>query len=259
MLLVSGLSFKYKLASSEDLSVLQNISFEVESERYTSIIGPSGCGKTTLLLCLAGLVDVKRGSIILNGISPDKARQQHKFGFVFQKPVFFEWMTVLDNVTLPAKISGLTNITDQAYKFLKRFGIEKFAKSYPHELSGGMLSRAALVRALIHEPQYLFLDEAFNYLDEALREEINIDIQNIWLDKNMSVVSITHSIEEAVFMSDYIMMMTPKPSSVIKSYQVPFQRPREPSIRHDSHFIELVDEIRHTLKCVRGKVKDARI
>ena len=248
MLHVSDLVFKYKLTSGECLPVLNGISFLAETGSYISIIGPSGCGKTTLLLCLSGLLEDAIGTIRLDGLSPIEARKQHNIGFVFQKPVFFEWLTILDNTTLSAKISGLDNFTEKAHYFLNKFRLNGFANVYPHELSGGMLSRVALARALAHEPQYLFLDEAFNHLDEALRDEINMDIQKIWLDQKITVIALTHSITEAVFMSDQVFVMSQKPSSNIRSYQIPFERPRKLFIRKEKPFFEIVEEIRQTLK-----------
>lgn len=259
MFSVSDLLFTYKLALRENLPVLKGVSFNAEEGCYISIIGPSGCGKTTLLLCLSGLLEDIKGTIALNGLSPIEARRQHKIGFVFQKPVFFEWLTILDNIALPSKISGLNDYTEQAHYFLKKFRLDGFANSYPHELSGGMLSRVALARALVHEPQYLFLDEAFNHLDEALKDEINLDIQEIWLSKKITVIAITHSISEAVFMSDRIFVMSQKPSSIICNYQIQFRRPRKLSIRNENPFLELVEEIRQSLKIAHGGLNNVRI
>jgi NitT/TauT family transport system ATP-binding protein len=244
---VSDLSYAYNLSSGEELPILEDISFNAERGSYTSIIGPSGCGKTTLLLCLSGLLESKEGTVNLGNLFPVEALRQHQIGFVFQRPVFFEWMNILKNIALPAKIAGVPDPFRQAHHFLEMFHLDRFANAYPHELSGGMLSRVAIARALVHTPRYLFLDEAFNYLDEVLRDEINMDIQEIWLRNKMSVIAITHSITEAVFMSDYILVMSQRPSSIIFCCQVPFERPRKLSIRSTNQFIEIAEKIRQAL------------
>ncbi len=244
----SQLSYAYKLTTGESLAVLQDISLTVERGSFTSIVGPSGCGKTTLLLCISGLLAPTKGSVALDGLSPTIAREQHKIGYVFQKPVFFEWLSILENTLLPAKVAGVANGVDRARLLLDRFGLGGFAERYPHELSGGMLSRAALARALVHDPEYVFLDEAFNHLDEALREQINEMLQEIWLDRKMTVFAITHSISEAVFLADQVLVMSQKPSFVQLHRNIPFERPRPRSLLRDQRYLELVDEIRDALK-----------
>ena len=245
------LSYRYVLPRNQELPVLEDVCLSATGGSFNSIIGPSGCGKTTLLLCLAGLLPVPRMSVALNGFPPDRTRREHKIGYVSQKPVFFEWLTILQNALLPTEISGIPHGT-QAVELLDRFGLSEFVERYPHELSGGMLSRAALARSLVHEPSFLFLDEAFNHLDEALREEINGMIQAIWLEKQMTVIAVTHSISEAVFLSDRIFLLSRKPSSVRQTYDVPFARPRSRSLMRDAEFTALVDQIRGALNAVRA-------
>jgi NitT/TauT family transport system ATP-binding protein len=246
------LSYSYYLSSRRELPVLRDICLEMEQGSFNSIIGPSGCGKTTLLLCLAGLLPVSAPSIKLGEFPPHRARQEHKIGYVSQKPVFFEWLTMLENTLLPARISGIP-APRQADDLLTRFGLSGFNDRYPHELSGGMLSRAALARSLVHEPRFLLLDEAFNHLDEALREEINGMIQEIWLENRMTVVAITHSISEAVFLSDRIFLLSKKPSSVKMVCDVTFPRPRSRRLMRDAEFLAVADRIRDALNMARAE------
>jgi len=248
MLRVIDLSVSYTLSTSAiPLEVIERISFEVPKGDYYSIIGPSGCGKTTLLLCVAGLVSATGGSVELDGLSPGEMRQNHRIGLVFQKPVFFEWKSVLENVALAAEISGKDDALEQAGRYLVDFDLDGFASAFPHELSGGMLSRAALARALVHEPEYLLLDEAFNHLDEAMRDTINLDIQKLWMLRRPTVVAVTHSVSEAVLMSDRILVLSKIPATIIGAFNVPFERPRPLSVRGDQRFGALVDEVRSAL------------
>lgn len=238
--------------SSNRLHVLEDISLDVPKGAYYSIIGPSGCGKTTILQCLAGLIPATAGAVSLESESPVTVRDNHRVGFVFQKPLFFEWMSIQANVALAATISGKNDAAGRASRYLEVFHLDGFAKSFPHELSGGMLARAALARALVHEPDYLFLDEAFNHLDEALRDEINLDIQSMWLKHTPTVVAVTHSIAEAVLMSDRILVFSKRPARIQSAFDVPFNRPRSLALRRETQFVALVEEIRRALSDVYG-------
>jgi NitT/TauT family transport system ATP-binding protein len=258
MLRVVDLSVSYMLNTSiATTRVIEGMSFEIPKGGYCSVVGPSGCGKTTLLLCIAGLVQPAGGKIELDGMSAAKVREGHRIGLVFQKPVFFEWKTVLANVALAAEISGKEGANNQASRYLKEFHSDGFASAFPHELSGGMLSRAALARAFVHEPDYLLLDEAFNHLDEALRDTINLDIQSLWLNRKPTVVAVTHSISEAILMSDCVLVMSRKPSRILRSFDVPFERPRLTSLRADPRFTALAEEIRATLGLAYREAGDA--
>lgn len=258
MLRIQNLSVSYMLSTSADpLKVLDGVCVEVQKGGYCSIVGPSGCGKTTLLLCLAGLIQPTAGSVELGGHSPATVRDRHKIGLVFQKPVFFEWRSVLENVALAAELAGKRSPMQQASHYLSAFHLNGFASAFPHELSGGMLSRAALARALVHDPDYLLLDEAFNHLDEALRDTINLDIQTLWMNRKPTVVAVTHSISEAILMSDRILVLSRKPARILQAFDVPFDRPRHPSLRTDQRFTTLAEQIRTCLRVAYGESDDA--
>ena len=258
MLSIQDLSVSYMLSTSVDpLKVIDAISLEVPKGSYCSIVGPSGCGKTTLLLCVAGLVQPSAGRIELDGLSPIAMRDRHRIGLVFQKPIFFEWKSVLGNVALAAELAGTSSPLEEASRHLTALHLDGFASAFPHELSGGMLSRAALARALVHDPEYLLLDEAFNHLDEALRDIINLDIQRLWMNRKQTVVAVTHSVSEAILMSDRIFVMSHKPSRILQSFDVPFDRPRHPSLRADHSFTALAEQVRVGLRDVYGEKNDA--
>jgi NitT/TauT family transport system ATP-binding protein len=246
--LVENLSLSYRMTSGRSLSVLNGISFELPRASFTSIIGASGCGKTTLLQCLAGLLRPTEGVVTLGGYQPEETRAAHKIAFVFQKPVFFDWLNILDNVTLPARLAWLDSHLDRARYFLRVFGLESYLSAYPHELSGGMLSRAALARALTSNPQYLFLDEPFGNLDEITREELYDSLQSTLSGADITVVSVTHGISEAVLLSDIILVFTGGIHRQIRALDIPYPRPRMRSLRSSREFYELTDLVRTGLR-----------
>ncbi len=253
MLSVRELSVSYATAGQvASLHVLDNISFNVAPGEHCTIVGPSGCGKTTLLLVLAGLLDpsLANGVVEMDGRAASTVRGDHKIGFVFQRPTFFEWLTIRKNVALPLRISGhlpADDCDERAHEFLTRFGLESYEAAYPHQLSGGMLSRVALARALVHEPKYLILDEAFNHLDEVMRYSINADLERTRLKIGATAVGVTHDLEEAVLTSDVVVVLSHKPARVTHSVRVPLPRPRTQQLRDAPVFREAVGELRDAL------------
>jgi len=234
--------------------IINKICLEVQSGEFVTIVGPSGCGKTTILSSLSGLIPIKEGEILLNNNEPNIERRSHRLSTVFQKPIFFEWKTIINNIILPAQIASIKNSEKSANQLLERFHIGEYSNNYPHELSGGMLARVALARALVTEPNFLFLDEAFNQLDEALRDEINLYIQEYWIESALTVVAVTHNVPEAIFMSNKVIILTHKPSKIFKIIDIPFSRPRDLVLRKDKTFVELVEEIRTTLRSMPESV-----
>lgn len=248
MIEIENLCFSYTNTHGKDLKVFDNLSLKVETESYATIVGPSGCGKSTLLFIISGLIENFEGSVYVDDLHPQFARKNHILGYVFQKPVFFEWLSIKENVLVPNSIQG-ENKPSEAEFYLNKFRLSGFEDNYPHELSGGMLSRVSLARALVSEPKFLLLDEAFNNLDESLREEINDDIQRIWMEKKNTVLAVTHNIDEAVYMSDKVFLLTQKPAKVAKCYDIPFSRPRNSnSLRTNESFIKIVNDIRKDLQ-----------
>ncbi len=226
------------------VAALDDIDFAVAEGEFVAIIGPSGCGKSTLLKILAGLHPATSGEAWLAGTPIAGPRRD--IGVVFQSPVLFPWRTVLDNVLVPLEVQRLPRDPgrERALRLLSLVGLAGFERRYPWELSGGMQQRVAIVRALIHEPAMLLMDEPFGALDALTREQMNLELQRIWLERRKTVVFITHSIPEAVFLADRVLVMTPRPGRIAEAVSVSLPRPRPLEIINTPHFGAVVARIR---------------
>ncbi|HEX2655446.1 MAG TPA: ABC transporter ATP-binding protein [Xanthobacteraceae bacterium] len=231
---------------------LNDIDFKVADSEFVSIVGPSGCGKSTLLRILAGLMPASDGDVLLNGTPIEGPRKD--IGVVFQSPVLFPWRTVLGNVLLPADVQGLDRerMTKRALELLELVGLSGFEHRYPRELSGGMQQRVALVRALIHDPALLLMDEPFGALDAMTRESMNVELQRIWLERRKTVVFITHSTGEAVFLADRVIVMTPRPGKIGDLLEIDLPRPRPLDVMNTEKFGGYVRRIRAALNAGGG-------
>ncbi len=226
------------------VAALEDIALSVREGEFVSIVGPSGCGKSTLLKILAGLLPMSAGSAMLRGTPISGPRRD--IGMVFQSPVLFPWRTVLDNVMLPVEVQGLSHETHRrtAQELLELVGLKEFEQRYPWELSGGMQQRVAIVRGLVHDPAMLLMDEPFGALDAMTRESMNLELQRIWMEKRKTVLFITHSIPEAVFLADSVFVMTPRPGRIIHTERVNIPRPRPLDAMTTPEFGEHVRRIR---------------
>ncbi len=235
---------KVYAARDGDVLALDRVSFDVRAGEFLSIVGPSGCGKSTLAMLIAGLYPATSGSISLDGVLVD--RPQINLGIVFQNPVLLAWRRALDNVLLQVEMRGLDPraYRERALQLLARVGLQGFEQRYPHELSGGMRQRVSLCRALIHDPPLLLMDEPFGALDALTRDQMALDIQRVWGSGQKTVLFITHSISEAVFLSDRILVMTPRPGRIDAALEVDLPRPRRLAVREDRRFAELGRAIR---------------
>jgi len=223
---------------------LDAIDFAVGEGEFVAVVGPSGCGKTTLLKILAGLIPPSTGEASLRGTPIAGPRRD--IGVVFQAPVLFPWRSVLDNVLLPAHVQRLDRERHRraALELLALVGLAGFEHRYPWELSGGMQQRVAIVRALIHDPALLLMDEPFGALDAMTREQMNLELQRIWLERRKTVVFITHSIPEAVFLADRVLVMTARPGRIAETVAVGLERPRPIEIMNTAAFGAHVRRIR---------------
>lgn len=215
-----------KKEDKSEMQALENINFDVEDGEFVCILGPSGCGKTTLLRIVAGLETQTSGEITLNGVpitGPDPKR-----GMVFQQYSLFPWRTVIDNITFGLEMQGMGKgeARKQVEKYLDLVGLGQFKNSYPHELSGGMQQRAAIARALANEPEVLLMDEPFGALDAQTRNILQDELLKIWEQKHVTFLFVTHSVDEAVFLSDRIVVMTSRPGRVKEIIKVELPRPR---------------------------------
>ena len=197
---------------------LRPLTFDIRAGEFLSIVGPSGCGKSTLLKLVAGLLPASSGEIVLDGARVDGPPEN--VGIVFQSPVLLAWRSVLDNVMLQIEMRGLDqrSFLDQAKALLRMVGLEGFERKYPWQLSGGMQQRAAICRALVHDPAVLLMDEPFGALDAMTREKMNLELQRIWSETKKTVLFITHSIPESIFLSDRVLVMTERPGRIAAVY-----------------------------------------
>ena len=215
---------------------LESISLDISRGEFVSLVGPSGCGKTTLMMMVGGLVTPDGGEVNIQGRAV--RRPFTDLGIVFQNPELLDWRTSLANVLLQIEIRKLDI---PAYKaiandLLNRVGLSGFADKYPHELSGGMKQRVALCRALVHDPEILLLDEPFGALDALTRDQMNSDLQDLWLEKRKTAIMVTHGIDEAVWMSDRVIVMTPRPGRIAEEIRIDLERPRVPETKNTSQF-----------------------
>jgi NitT/TauT family transport system ATP-binding protein len=232
------------VARGRELTAVDGASFELRTGEFLSVVGPSGCGKSTLLMMVAGLIPVSAGEILIQGRKV--TRPYTDVGVIFQRDALLEWRTVLANILLQIDIRRLDRSRYEAVarELLRRVGLEGFAGYYPWELSGGMRQRVSLCRALVHDPPLLLMDEPFGALDALTREQMNLDLQRIWLDDRKTVLFITHSISEAVFLADRVIVMTPRPGKVDTAIEIDLPRPRRLAMRESREFGRTVAQIR---------------
>jgi len=234
----------------ERVSALQDINLEVGANEFVSLIGPSGCGKSTLLRLIADLLSPTSGRLLINGKPPYQARLDRDYGIVFQAATLYEWRSVSQNVQLPLEIMGFSarRRAERAQDMLKLVELEQFSEHYPWQLSGGMQQRVAIARALAFEPALLLMDEPFGALDEFTRERMNMELLQIWGKTGGTVIFVTHSISEAVFLSSRVVVMTPRPGRITRILDIELPRPRSFETRQDERFFASVTEVRESLR-----------
>ncbi len=242
----SGVSKVYATATGP-LVALDDVSFGIREGEFISLVGPSGCGKSTLLSILGGLEDKSLGRLEIDGREIDRPRAD--VGMMFQTPVLFPWRTIRENVRLPGEILRLNKTEQKARteELLEMVGLSGFGDRYPGELSGGMRQRVGLARLLAHDPKVLMMDEPFGALDEFTRETMNIELLRIWEAMRKTVIFVTHNIGEAVFLSDRVFVMTPRPGRLEGIVEIDLPRPRTPEIMREARYGELVFQIRRML------------
>ena len=245
LIVVSNLEKTYATRGRAQVHALAGISVEVGAGEFITIVGQSGCGKTTLLKILAGLLPRSAGSVTLRGRLVDGPSRD--IGIVFQDPVLLPWRTVFDNVMLPVEVLGLDRKSSgsRAMDLLGLVGLEGFEDKYPHELSGGMRQRVAIARALVHDPSLLLMDEPFGALDAMTREFMNLELLRIWEESGKTIVFITHSIPEAAFLADRVVVMSARPGRIQEIVDVRLPRPRDLDMMASDEFGVYTRRIRH--------------
>jgi NitT/TauT family transport system ATP-binding protein len=237
-------------SKEQTVTALDNVSLDISEGEFISLIGPSGCGKTTLLRVIADLEQVTSGTVRVNGMTSRDARLARAYGYVFQAPALFPWRTVLANVCLPLEIHGVAK--DQArataMQHLERVGLTGFESKYPWQLSGGMQQRVSIARALGFEPKLLMMDEPFGALDEITRDRLNEQLLRLWEREKRTVVFVTHSIPEAVFLSSRIVVMSPRPGRIVDVIESGLPADRTLDIRDTLAFTEIAHRVRVALQ-----------
>ena len=237
-------------AGGQRVTALAGVDLSIAPGAFVSLIGPSGCGKTTLLRAIADLEQPSSGELLVNGMTPAEARRRRAYGYVFQAPALYPWRNVARNVMLPLEIMGLPRAERRARaaRYLGLVGLGDFARKFPWQLSGGMQQRVSIARALAFEPKLLLMDEPFGALDEITRDGLNLHLHELWRRTGMTVVFVTHSIPEAVFLSTRIVVMSARPGRVVEIIENDLPATRDLDLRETSAFLAVAHRVREALR-----------
>ncbi len=240
---IHGVSKAYALDRRDSVLALKDVNLTIEDGEFVALLGPSGCGKSTLLHLVAALEQVSTGSILVDGESPALLRDQHRLGIAFQDHALLPWLSVKANVALPFKIAGLPVDSARVQHLIELVGLQGFEEARPSQLSGGMRQRAAIARSLCLEPTLLLLDEPFGALDAVTRRRMNLELQQIWLEGSLTTLMVTHSVDEALFLADRVVVMSGRPGVIVEAIPVPFPRPRRIDCMRSEQFHQLIDHL----------------
>ena len=254
---VRGIEKRFEVGGATTVA-LEGIDLRIGPGEFVSLIGPSGCGKSTLLRLIADLTQPSAGEIQVNGKPARRARLDRDYGMVFQAPVLFDWRTIDENVQLPLEVMGVSGRERQerSRQMLSLVELSDFANHHPWQLSGGMQQRAAIARALAFEPKLLLMDEPFGALDEMTRERMNDELLRIWERTGTTVVFVTHSIPEAVFLSSRVVVMSARPGRITDVVEIDLPRPRNDETRETERYFSLITEVREALRAGHGTQPD---
>ncbi|MBV9065761.1 MAG: ABC transporter ATP-binding protein [Methylobacteriaceae bacterium] len=242
--MIEAKSIRKRFGDENGLLAIEDVTLDVREGEFVSLLGPSGCGKSTFLRCLAGLETPTDGTLLLNGATISGPPE--RLGIAFQRDALLDWFNVLQNTLLPAEFGGYDKrkLEPRARELLQMVGLQNFAKAYPNALSGGMRQRAAICRSLLLEPRLLLMDEPFGALDALTRDQLNVDLHHIWTERRMTVVFVTHSITEAVFLSTRVVVFSPRPGRIVEDVQLKLPTERKLAVRESSEFASYTRHIR---------------
>jgi len=252
----SGLGLTFQTGDGP-VHALKDVDLTIGRGDFVSFIGPSGCGKTTFLRCVAALEHPTAGTLTVNGMTPDEARRQRAYGYVFQAAGLYPWRTIGANVRLPLEIMGYSKAeqADRVRRTLELVDLEGFEKKFPWQLSGGMQQRASIARALAFDADILLMDEPFGALDEIVRDRLNEELLSLWARTEKTIGFVTHSIPEAVYLSTRIVVMSPRPGRITDIIESPLPKERPLDIRDSREFLEIAHRVREGLRA--GHAYDA--
>jgi NitT/TauT family transport system ATP-binding protein len=244
-----------KTFAAGQVTALQEIDLEIQPGEFISLIGPSGCGKSTLLRVIGDLVQPSAGEVVVNGKTAHRARRDGDYGIVFQDAVLYDWRTVARNISLPLEMKGWSSKRrdERVRELMELVELTGFEKRHPWELSGGMQQRVSIARALSFSPALLLMDEPFGALDEMTRERLNGELLRIWQETGCTVVFVTHSIAEAVFLSTRVVVMSPRPGRITDLIPIDLPQPRTWETREEPRFFEFVTQLREALHGGSGR------
>lgn len=239
-------------AGDKEVVALTDVTLDIKKGEFISLLGPSGCGKSTLLRIIANLIDNTQGTVLVEGLTPKEARLNRKYGMVFQSPVLYEWRTIRKNVELPLEIMHISKDDRKkaAEEMLDLVNLHDFMDHYPNQLSGGMQQRVGIARAFALKPEILLMDEPFSALDEFTKEKLHEDLLRIWRKTNKTIIFVTHNIQEAVFLSDRICVLSPHPGRLSAVVDINIPRPRTQTMKGTQEFTELVTKVRNSFEGV---------